>query len=176
MSGIDLDDRDCTDLEEKKRKAKEKSKLAQNNQWTVDVEIFLHSEADKDFTVESYLQTNPPSKDLVFYNSHHPGFYVNFHLYDETGLGFRFPVSKYKQDGVLSKVGNTPPSSKDFEVFDKTKTDVKDQGATLVAFNPNPSPAQGVFQYTLNVSKDGNPPYLPLDPGGNNMNGTTSFE
>jgi len=55
----------------------------------------------------------------------------------------------------------------------KLKISVKDQGETLKTFNPNEDPVVGVFQYTLNVSKDGKAPYLPLDPGGTNMNGST---
>ena len=44
-------------------------------------------------------------------------------------------------------------------------------GMELTALNPNPSPAQGPFGYTLRITKDGGATYLPLDPGGVNQNG-----
>jgi hypothetical protein len=176
MDDIDLKDRTCSEAEEKRMKAKARSKLAKDKPWTVDVDVYLHSQTPGEHSVESYLQTDPSNDDLVFCNSHHPGFYVHFHLYDETGLGYRFPLPANKKDGVWSQLGTSCPSTGIWDVFDGNKTDVKDQGATLIAFNPNPSPAQGQFQYCLNVSIDGNPPYLPIDPGGNNMNGGTSRE
>jgi hypothetical protein len=176
MSTI-VEDRPSEELEDRRRKAKKRSKLAQGKAWTVDVDVILHSSSPGDFSVQSYLQTTPGSKELVFYNSHHPGFNVQFHLYDETGLGYRFPTGNNKKDGIWSKLGDGQaycPTTGTWDVFPADKTDVRDQGTLLVAFNPNPPPAQGKFQYTLNVSLDGNPPYLPLDPGGNNMNGGTS--
>ena len=176
MSSIDVEDRQCSEAEERRRHAKEKSKLAQGKAWTVQVDVYLHSETPGDFTIESYLQTTPGRDELVFYNSRHPGFNVEFHLYDETGLGYQFPSATNKQDGIWSKLGSTCPLVGMWDVFPADKTEVKNSGQTLVAFNPNPSPAQGQFQYTLNVSKDGQAPYLPIDPGGNNMNGGTSMD
>jgi len=176
MSSVDVDERQWVEAEERRRKAKEKSKLAHGKPWTVQVDVYLHSETPGDFTIESYLQTTPGRDELVFYSSHHPGFYVEFHLYDETGLGYQFPSANNEVDGIWSRLGSTCPLVGKWDVFPGDKTNVKNSGQTLVAFNPNPSPAQGVFQYTLNVSPDGEPPYLPIDPGGNNMNGGTSFD
>jgi hypothetical protein len=114
----------------------------------------------------------------VFNNAGRPGFKVKFRLYDNTnggnGSGYAFPQGTNKQDGIWSIVGSSGcPSSGIWQVFDQNSLAVTDNGATLVALNPNPSPAQGDFRYTLNVTKTGGPPYLPLDPGGTNNNGSS---
>lgn len=162
--------------EHKRREAKERSKAAQKRRWNVEVDVYLHSEKPGDFSIESYLQTTPGRDEIVFCNSHHPGFDVSFNLYDETGLGYQFPSQGNEKDGIWSKLGSTCPLTGCWEVFPARDTKVIKNGTVLVAFNPNPSPAQGPFQYTLNVGIDGDEPYLPIDPGGNNMNGGTSVD
>jgi hypothetical protein len=142
--------------------------------WAVDVFVYLHSQTPGDFTVESYLQSDPGSSNLVFYNRHHPGFDVTFHLIDETGLGYRFPQASNKQDAIWSQLGNSCPTTPVWEVFDKHGMILGPQGLSITAHNPNEGTAVGEFRYTLNVSQSGNPPYLALDPGGTNNNGSTS--
>lgn len=144
--------------------------------WDVDVDVYLHSEKPGDFTVESYLQSDPGNDHLVFYNRNHPGFDVNFHLIDETGLGYRFPLPSHREDGIWSQLGTDCPTGAKpvWDVFEKHSIVISDQGLTLSAHNPNEGSAVGEFRYALNVSLNGNPPYLPLDPGGTNNNGSTS--
>nr|NUR37855.1 hypothetical protein [Sphingomonas sp.] len=142
--------------------------------WDVDVFVYLHSEAAGDFSVESYLQSDPTSDHLVFYNRKHPGFDVTFHLIDETGLGYRFPQSSHREDAIWSQLGTSCPANAIWEVFEKHSIQIGPQGETVSAHNPNEGTPVGAFQYTLNVSRTGNPPYLPLDPGGTNNNGSTS--
>ena len=147
-----------------------------HDSWEVDVYVYLHSATPGDFTVDSYLQSDPGSSNLEFYNRHHNGFWVNFLLIDEQDLGYRFPTKENEKDGVWSQLGTTCPTAADpkWEVFREDKTEVRDKGLTLRAFNPNVEPALGEFRYTLNVSLDGEPQYLPLDPGGTNHNGMTT--
>jgi len=56
-----------------------------------------------------------------------------------------------------------------------TGIDVAKDGMSVTAHNKNVSPKLGKFGYTLNVTKDGGANYLALDPGGNNMNGSTGL-
>jgi hypothetical protein len=145
------------------------------NPWDVDVDVYLHSETPGDFTIQSYLQSTPGSTDLNFFNSGHPGFNVSFKLHDETGLGYGFPNGAKSCDAIWSQVmaGGCPASPGAWEVFEKNSIVITNGGSVLKVKNPNPCPAQGHFQYTLNVTKDGGATYLPLDPGGNNQNGTS---
>lgn len=142
--------------------------------WDAVVDVFLHSETPGDFTVRSNLQA-PGSDELVFRNDGHPGFNVIFNLHDETQLGYRFPAPPKDFDSIWSQVGASgcPGSPGAWEVFDKASIVVTNGGDVMKAKNRNPSPAQGQFRYTLNVTKDGGATYLPLDPGGNNQNGAS---
>lgn len=146
-----------------------------HDSWDVDVYVYLHSGTPGDFTVDSYLQSDPGSNNLIFYNRHHPGFWVNFLLIDEQDLGYRFPLPSNKEDGIWSDLGIVCPTSAKpvWTIFDKIE--IKDNGLTLSAYNENVAPAVGEFRYTLNVSLDGKGPYLPLDPGGTNHNGMTTI-
>jgi hypothetical protein len=141
--------------------------------WEVDVYVYLHSE-DGHHTIESYLQSDSRSENLQFYNNHHPGFNVKFHLIDETGRGYRFPTSNNRKDGIWSKLGYDCPDSPCWDVFDRESIHVYGDGDELIAFNPNIAPAIGDFQYRLNVSLDGSEPWVAIDPGGTNHNGMTS--
>lgn len=166
MSEVNVKERNVSDRGETARG---------HDSWEVDVYVYLHSDQAGDFTVESYLQSNPNNTKLIFYNRYHPGFFVKFHLIDEHNLGYRFPLPSNREDALLSQLGSTCPTIEDphWDVFDKRSIQVLDN-LTVRAFNPNEDPVLGDFQYTLNVSKDGKPPYLPLDPGGTNNNGMTS--
>lgn len=149
--------------------------------WDVVVDVFLNAvEPGKKphFDIQTCLPVKSPSSDrqppeIQFENSGRPGFSIRFRLFDNTnggnGSGYRFPLRA--ADGLWSQVGNDCPVGPAYEVFPEEKLDVEEKGMTLLAFNPNPSPAQGQFQYTLNVSVGGNKPFTALDPGGNNMNG-----
>lgn len=170
MNDIDLKERNRIETEVKRKVGSEARK-----QWDVLVDVYLHSETPGDFTIESYLQSDPDSDNLIFYNNGHPGFHISFSLHDETGLGYSFPQGSNKEDAVWSQVGeNLCPETGVWGVFEQSSIVVKNSGATLEVHNPNPSPAQGQFSYTLNVSKDGGATYLALDPGGINQNGGTS--
>jgi hypothetical protein len=162
-------------VQTKERKEKATLDGQGHDSWQVDVYVYLHSATPGDFTIESYLQSNPNSGKLEFYNRHHPGFSVTFHLIDEQDLGYRFPLAEDKKDGLLSQLGTTCPTIDDprWEIFSEKSIHIYADGMTLSAFNPNEAPAVGDFQYTLNVSLDGRRPYLPLDPGGTNHNGIT---
>jgi hypothetical protein len=166
------------DVSTKERTTTRKLTGVGHDAWDVDVYVYLHSETIGDFTVESYLQSDPHSNQLIFYNRRHPGFDVNFHLIDETGFGYRFPQPAHREDGIWSQLGTTCPTSAApvWDVFVRDSIDVRDRGLTVRAHNPNEAPAVGEFRYTLNVSRDGEPPYLPLDPGGTNNNGSTSSD
>jgi hypothetical protein len=140
--------------------------------WDVDVDVYLYSCSPLDFCIDSYLQSNSGNEDLYFYNRNHPGFNVRFHLHDETGQNYRFPDPPRRGDALWSKIGTDCPTVATYDIFSQHSISVTDQGATVVAYNPNSEPAQ--FQYTLNVSTTGGPPYCAIDPGGNNMNGNSS--
>lgn len=152
------------------------------DRWVVMIDVFLNSvdaTGEPDFDIRTCLPTkmvasDPKHPEIQFDNAGRPGFSVEFRLFDNTngglGSGYRFPLEA--KDGVWSQAGNGCPLGPAYEIFPEDELDVENKGLTLVGCNPNPSPAQGPFRYTLNVSIGGNPPYIPLDPGGNNMNGS----
>jgi hypothetical protein len=148
--------------------------------WEVVIDVFLNSVSaagKADFDIQTCLPTTTLRSDknpqVQFDNCGRPGFLVKFRLFDNTnggaGSGYRFPL--IPEDGLWSQTGNSCPGGPAYEVFEQDSLDVVDKGLTLLASNPNPSPAQGPFRYTLNVSIGGTKPYTALDPGGNNMNG-----
>jgi hypothetical protein len=147
------------------------------NPRDVHVDVILESDNPLQFRVEpsppGSLPTGP-NGDLLFSNDHHPGFRVHFHLQDPNGLGYRFPKKQDKDEAVWSQVGSTGcPSSANWDVF--KPLDVEPGRMILTVNNPNPSPAQGPFRYTLRVTKDNGASYLALDPGGVNQNGSQSM-
>lgn len=152
-----------------------------NKAWEVEVDVYLNSAGPPaDFEIATCLpckiKAGEKNPEIAFHNRGRPGYLISFTLYDNTngglGSGYRFPLPRNKQDGAWSKLGtNACPTTACWEVFEKNRTNVSPDGLTLTVFNPNPDPAQGLFSYTLNVSKDGEAPYLPLDPGGDNQNG-----
>ena len=143
----------------------------------VEVEVILESDNPVNFRVEPVNNSLPtgPNGELIFDNDHHPGFQVWFYLNDRNGLGYTFPPNSKKHQAVWSELGNgacpKPPGKSD--VFHVERV-IEPDRRTLVVLNPNPSPAQGPFGYTLRVTKDGGATYLDLDPGGLNQNGPTA--
>jgi hypothetical protein len=101
-------------------------------------------------------------------------FKIHFHLHDLTGQGYEFAGNA--DDAVWSQVGDTCPQNEAHEVFQpkRTKRDGPFDVPMLVVYYPNDKKV-GRFRYTLNVSKTGRAPYLPLDPGGDGLNGPKTF-
>lgn len=152
------------------------------NPRVVHVNVILISEDPLDFCIEpspaGSLPTGP-NGELIFRNEGHPGFHIHFNLQDRTGLGYRFPPNSKKNAAVWSQLGSGAcPKSEIWEVFHAIRVDQNPDGTTTLVVhnpnprNPNPPPdGQGLFGYTLRVTKDGGSIYLPLDPGGDNQNG-----
>ena len=171
---------ECTEAE---RREKHHMRHAEANKpdkpWDAEIDVTLTSAGPPAaFTIDTPLPKDP-NGNIIFNNNGRPGFKIKFRLYDNTnngnGSGYAFPQGGNKSDAVWSQLGATGcPSSGIWDVFDQSSITIQDGGATLVVHNPNPSPAQGQFRYTLNVTTTGGPPYLPLDPGGTNMNGSST--
>lgn len=146
------------------------------NPWKKSVAVTLESANPVQYSIEPTGPNPLPVSNgaLVFDNDHHNGFDIDFTFTDKTNSGYLWPPNNLKGNAVWSKVGTsvTCPGSPDTEVFHAVKID---QTCTVLTVNnPNPSPAQGAFQYTLCVTNDGGNTYLPLDPGGINNNGPIS--
>lgn len=146
------------------------------NPKDVHVDVILESDNPLKFGIEpsppNSLPTGP-NGELIFANANHPGFKVHFHLQDPNGLGYRFPKAADKEEAVWSELGNGAcPHAARWEVF--TPRSVGPNRMVLTVDNPNPTPAQGPFGYTLRVTKDNGANYLKLDPGGLNQNGSRS--
>ena len=141
--------------------------------WTVDVDVYLESDGSKPkFRIESYLQ-NQPNGDLVFYNNGRPGFIIFFHLHDETNSSYLFPSPSLKDEALWSKEGKGCPPDDYGRQWDQfTALRVEPDRKTLVVRNLNDTKIQ--FGYTLRVTKDDGAHYLPLDPGGDNQNGSAT--
>jgi hypothetical protein len=167
MGDVTTRERDHADLREKNMPQGQRG--GSGSPWDVEVDVYLESVGPPaTYRIESYLQPQG-NGDLVFENHGRPGFNVRFCLHDETGGDYKFPSPPNLRQAIWSQRGTSCPTSAVWDVFDAKQ--VKDQGMTLVAYNANPSPAQGIFQYTLNVTNDNGSTYLAIDPGGNNMNG-----
>jgi hypothetical protein len=146
------------------------------NPWQKSVEVTLQSVNPLQYSIAP-TGTNPlPTQNgvLVFNNDHHNGFDIQFTFIDQTNSGYLWPPNNLKGQSVWSTVGtgNPCPGSPNTEVFHAIGVD--QSRTVLTVNNPNPSPAQGAFQYTLCVTNDGGNTYLQLDPGGLNNNGPTS--
>jgi hypothetical protein len=149
--------------------------------WDVEVDVTLTSAGPPAvFDVQTCLPRDGDGN-IVFRNNGRPGFSVKFRFYDNTtdgqGSGYAFPQGADQNDAIWSQLGenNCPQDPGAWDVFDKQSISIQQNGATLVVRNPNPKlqsgDGQGKFTYTLNVTQTGGKPYLPLDPGGVNMNG-----
>lgn len=150
--------------------------------WAIDIDVYLQSDgANPKFYIESCLpkdSTKPDDELLIFRNNGRPGFELRFHLWDLTGKGYRFP--RNKDDAVWSKVGDDDcPDSEAHEVFKPIRVVDGPDEPMLVVHNDNPDEENGgplrKFRYTLNVTTTGTRPYLPLDPGGDDQNGSRTF-
>jgi hypothetical protein len=180
MSDIDTKERSHR-TQENEGEPKLQGQHQPTNPWDAEIDVTLTSAGPPaQFEIATCLPIDA-SGNIVFNNAGRPGFRVKFRLYDNTnngnGSGYAFPQGANKQDGVWSEVGSSGcPNAGVWQVFEQNSIVVQDNGATLVARNPNLAPAQGAFRYTLNVTTTGGPPYLPLDPGGDNQNGSSLKE
>ena len=143
--------------------------------WVVDADVYLdHVGPPAVFHIDSSLPVQDGN--LVFYNHHRPGFTINFHLWDNTGGNYVFPnppapPHNEEQWALWASEGEgCPPPCSSWSVF--TAQSVKDQGLTLVVRNLNDSVTE--FGYTLRVTNDGGDTFVDLDPGGTNMNGSST--
>jgi hypothetical protein len=129
------------------------------------VKVFVHKGGpDGDFHFETTDLPMGPNNHLVFRNCDNDGFYVHYEI---QGGAYLFPSDK--DDAVYSQNQLGCPSTK--QQWGQFKGwDVQKGGQTLVVWNKNRTSQD--FGYTLNVSADGKPPFLPLDPGGTNENGS----
>jgi hypothetical protein len=178
MEDIDEMTRDCLSDERAQRLSDKHYKNSPKNPWEAEIDIYLnavHDDGTADFDVQTCLPTEliraDPHPRIHFYNDGRDGFYLTFRLFDNTPGG-NYQFASDPDDAVWSQLGDACPSDRIYGVFDKRKTDVKGP-TTLSVYNPNKAPFLGTFRYTLNVSVNGEAPYVALDPGGNNMNGTS---
>ena len=125
-----------------------------------------------------------PNQTLTFRNQDqngvgHNGLDVTFVLTDNTHQGYGFPPNNKKQDAISSQLGATDfcPVQGMNEVLSVINVSGPNNN-TLRVHNPNQNKQggpnlTGLFSYVLWVTKDNGATYVPLDPGGNNMNGAT---
>ena len=144
--------------------------------WKKSVAVTLESTNPVQYSIQPIPPEPLPVSNgaLVFDNDHRNGFDIDFIFTDNTNSGYLWPPNNQKANAVWSKVGTADPcpGSPYTEVFHAVKVD---QTCTILSVNnPNQSPAQGAFRYTLCVTNDGGNTYLPLDPGGINNNGPIS--
>lgn len=149
--------------------------------WAVEVDVYLDEDTNPPkFRIVSTLPTdttNPEDPILLFKNNGRPGFELRFHLYDQTEKGYRFP--RDPDDAVWSTIGEGGcPTSEAHEVFKPIRV-TQPNGTMLVVGNDNSErngEPIGMFRYTLNVTKTGSEPFLPLDPGGNDQDGPRTLK
>jgi hypothetical protein len=121
---------------------------------------------------------NGPDQTLTFQNDPqgvpHNGVNVDFVLIDQTGQGYAFPPNNKKSQALSSEMGATDlcPLQGMNEVLSPINVSGPNND-TLSVHNPNQGHLTGLFSYVLWVTNDGGQNYVPLDPGGNNMNGST---
>jgi hypothetical protein len=146
--------------------------------WEVTIDIYLNAVATDgtpDFDVQTCLPTDWPSKDqnptVNFCNDGRNGFRITFRFYDNTGSANPYIFLKDADDAVWSVPGDSCPTSKCSLVFSQAN---RVDDTTLSVLNPNKD-VLGPFQYALRVSNDKEKTVVTLDPGGNNMNGSTGF-
>ena len=181
MDEIELEERSQSEREEhrKKRGGSLRGQHHPTNPWEAEIDVTLTDDGSPpQFEIATCLPTDGAGN-IIFNNAGRPGFKLKFRLYDNTnggnGSGYAFPQGANNQDALWSKVEAVGcPASGVWEVFPQNSIVVTDNGATLMVLNPNPSPPQGTFRYTLNVIKPGATAYLPLDPGGTNNNGSSA--
>lgn len=126
-----------------------------------------------------------PNKTLTFNNADsqgvgHNGLDISFVFTDATQQNYAFPPNNSKQNAISSQLGATNycPVQGMNEVLSVINVSGPNNN-TLRVHNPNQDKQGGPnltgdFSYVLWVTKDGGTTYLPLDPGGKNMNGPLS--
>ena len=143
----------------------------------VHVNVFIYSIEPLKFDVQPVSSGLPtgPDGEIQFKNNKHDGFNIHFDLKDPPE-NYVFLGGSHLNETVWSLLGKKCPTSAAADIF--TPKRVENNGKTLVVYNKNPGPApgQGRFSYTLRLTNDGGTTYLPLDPGGDTMNGPLSFE
>ena len=160
---------ECPEEEDSRR-------MAPGRPWLVELDVYLEEDTDPPkFRIESTLpidNSDPEDPILIFQNKGRPGFELQFHLYDQTGKSYRFPIDE--DDAVWSIIADEGcPTSKVHQVLKPTRVS-RPNGTTLFVENDNEEKDGepiGKFRYTLNVSTTGRAPYLPLDPGGVDQDG-----
>lgn len=177
MDDIDVTERSHSKSQEGYGEQRLQGEHHPSNPWDAEIDVTLTSDGNPpQFNVESPLPHDDQGN-IIFNNAGRPGFKIKFRFYDNTnggnGSGYAFPQGANNQDAVWSQLGTSCPSTGAWDIFPQNSIVVTDNGATLVVLNPNPTPGQGAFRYTLNVMKTGGS-YLPLDPGGINQNGSTA--
>ena len=146
--------------------------------WTVEVDVYLEDEGPPaQFHLDSSLPKGP-NGDLIFQNNHRPGFNIEFHLIDLTGKGYLFPKPADLKDSIWCERGTAScPTSAVDDIL--TPRNVSPDRKTLTAYTEKPDENHGgpigPFRFTLNVTKTGEPPFLPLDPGGDDQDGARTF-
>ncbi len=125
-----------------------------------------------------------PNQTLTFKNQDkngvgHNGLDVTFVFTDNTGNNYGFPPNNKKQDAVSSELGALSycPLQGMNEVLSVINVSGPNNNMLRV-HNANQNKQGGPnllgdFSYVLWVTKDGGTNYVPLDPGGKNMNGAT---
>jgi hypothetical protein len=126
-----------------------------------------------------------PNKTLTFKNVDnqgvgHNGLDISFVFTDATQQNYAFPPNNKKQDAISSQQGATNYCP--FQGMNEVLSVINVSGPnnnTLRVHNPNQKipggrDFTGEFSYVLWVTKDGGATYLALDPGGINMNGSTT--
>lgn len=142
---------------------------AERTPWQVDVDVHVYDEkADPPFRIESYLQTSAGGK-LQFHNRGRHGFIVNFHLHDETGRGYKFPMPNELAKALRSQPGTSCPPKTCGQWQEFTADRIIQNRSVLVVRNLNETKTE--FWYALCVTDDDGKTYRDLDPGGDNWNG-----
>jgi len=149
--------------------------------WEAEVDVYLKSVNPLNFELATCLPVDNAGN-IVFYNNGRPGFMISFRLFDDTnngnGSGYVFPnppdpPNQKAKWAMWSSQGAGCPAPECGQWPEFTTVNVKDQGTTLVVHNTNST--QTLFGYTLRVTNDNGATFVDLDPGGNNMNGSTRF-
>lgn len=141
------------------------------------VDVQVDSISPLRFRVEPSEKNKPqlptgPDGEIIFQNEGHRGFEIHFELQGNT-RGYFFPPKSKKHEAVWSRSGDDCPDSGAWEVLHPTQvieSGKPPERRTLIVNNPNPSPAQGKFQYNLRLTNGSD--WKDLDPGGDNRNGS----
>jgi hypothetical protein len=143
----------------------------------VHVRVFVHpGSPNGDYHFETTDLPMGPQNHLYFENCGHPGLYVYYDI--QPGTNYVFPdqnlTPRWKNEVLwATQQPSCPMAEPNAPLTIFQPSDVQNSGTTLVVRNTNPKKED--FWYTLRVTNDRGANYLPLDPGGTNDNGSTSF-